>query len=564
MAAFRLISADEEGRMPTSRGLVCACFCAVVAIAATATAQPRAGRSTAAETLAKRVFVLADERKFSEVDLLLATLAESHPASDARVAAALYASQQTYLEGHRAQAAAWLKPLAASASQPLQAAVADAIAWCEVDPSDLKVPSARLLELAEQHSASSFAPAALKLRAEKLAAARRVDEAIFVYHALLAQFSQSRATPANLLAVARLHHELEQQREAWDYLQRLLKEHPQASQIDAALCLGVIVAQQLDDDATARAWLKRLVADHEQSPYWCDAACRLAEQQVAAGEAKPAKLLIARIIERSEKAKPQVEGEASGIADRATFLLVRLAVGENDWPSVERVSKDLLTAKVGEPLNTLARFWHAEAAYRRGDQESAFTRFLDLSLTIEGRSEDWLGVVPLRLAQIEALRQKWSTALEWAEMAAAKHPRYARMHEVDYVRGRSLAGMARFSEARDALMRVTGSETAAKSETAAMAQWLIGETYFQQRQYEQAIAAYEGTVSADFSQWRAAGLLQAAKCCEQLSRWSDAAQRYERLIRDYGDTRYVAEARARLGKTQAKVAAQTMGETTTR
>jgi tetratricopeptide (TPR) repeat protein len=187
-----------------------------------------------------------------------------------------------------------------------------------------------------------------------------------------------------------------------------------------------------------------------------------------------------------------------------------------------------------------------------------------LSLAIEGRKEAWLGVVPLRLAQIEAQRQKWATALEWAELAAEKHPNYARQHEVDYVRGRSLAGLARFDEAREALLRVISSEPASNTEIAAMAQWLIGETWFQQRKYERAIAAYERTLTCDYPQWQAAALLQAAKCCEQLSRWSDATQRYEQLLRDHGDTRYVADARNRLERTQAKLAAQTMTETTTR
>jgi len=211
----------------------------------------------------------------------------------------------------------------------------------------------------------------------------------------------------------------------------------------------------------------------------------------------------------------------------------------------------------------VAHFWQAESAYRRGELEQAFIRFLDLSAEVEERKEDWLGVVPLRLAQIEAQKQKWSTAAEWAETAAGRYPKFSRRHEIDYVRGRSLAGLARFDEARDALTRVTTSELA-PHDMVAMAQWLIGETWFQQRQYERAIAAYDQTISHEAPQWSAAALLQSAKCCEQLNRWSDASKRYEQLLRDHVDTRYVADARSRLEKTQARVAAQTRSESTTR
>jgi TolA-binding protein len=509
-----------------------------------------------ADSLATRVVALADRQQFSDAGMLLATLAEDHAGSPARVAAVLYASERAYAAGNRPQADAWLKPLAEHAPQQFQSAIADAIAWCKINPSDLKVPSARLLEVADQHGSSSFALAALQLRAERLAAANRPDEAIFVYHALIAQFPKSRLAPAHLLSVARLHHGLNQQREAWDYLQRLMVDYPQSSQTEAALYLGAQVAQQLKNEQAAVQFLEQLAADHERSPYWPDAVLRLAEHQLAAGETTAANGLAERLLQ-SEQASPD-------LVSRARLLLLRLAVSENNWSDVEARSQELLGEKPVEPMLTLARFWQAEAAYRRGEQSAAYSRFVDLSVAIAGRKEDWLGVVPLRLAQIEAQRQKWSTAVEWAEIAARDYPQFLRRHEVDYVRGRSLAGLARFDEAREALLRVTTSDTASRTETAAMAQWLIGETFFQQRRYERAIGAYEQTLTCGHPQWRAAALLQAAKCCEQLGRWSDAVQRYEQLLRDHGNSRYFADARSRLEKTRTKVAAQTMTETTTR
>src|SRR5205085_7116155 len=114
--------------------------------------------------------------------------------------------------------------------------------------------------------------------------------------------------------VAQLHHQLNQQREAWDYLQRLTHEHPDASQIDAALYLGMQVAGQLKQEQAAKQWLEKLVADHQQSPYWPDAALRLAEQQVAAAEGPAARALTERLLE--------AENASTEIAGRARFLLL--------------------------------------------------------------------------------------------------------------------------------------------------------------------------------------------------------------------------------------------------
>jgi len=548
--ATRFNSGGEARRAPLRCVIALCCAIAPAACAADPSKRPT-------ESLAQRVVALADQGKFAEVESLLPTLAKQEPSIEARCAAVLYASERAYASGDRRRAAGWLKSLSSAAPPRLRTAFADALAWCEVDPSDLKTSSARLLELADLHAATSLAPVALQIHATALVVAKRPDEAVFLDHAVLARFPKSRFAPGMLLEVAQLHYGLKQNREALQYLERLIADHADSPQIDAGLYLGVTVAQALKRDERAKEWLERLVAQHESSDLWLDAACLLAEQQISAGQTDVARRLIEKLGQR--------QSASFDTQHRTTFLLLRAAVADNQWQEVEKLAEQLLAAKPEAAQQTLAQFWHAEAAYRRGQRETAFTRFLDLSLAIERQTDDWLCIVPLRLAQIEAQRQRWSAALERAEQLAKEHPHYSRLHEVNYVRGRSLAALARFDEAREVLDQVTSSSSAAKLETSAMAQWMIGETYFQQRRYDEAIAAYDRTQKCDFPQWRAAGLLQSAKCCEQLSRWSDAAQRYERLLRDYGDSRYVAEAKTRLATTQerAKIAAQA-SETKTR
>ncbi len=97
------------------------------------------------------------------------------------------------------------------------------------------------------------------------------------------------------------------------------------------------------------------------------------------------------------------------------------------------------------------------------------------------------------------------------------------------------------------------SETGRGTETAAVAQWMIGETYFMQKQYNQAIKAYHRVESLyDYPRWQAAALLQAGKCHEMVGRWSEAMELYARIVNDYAQTRFADKAVKRLRVAQQR------------
>ena len=86
-----------------------------------------------------------------------------------------------------------------------------------------------------------------------------------------------------------------------------------------------------------------------------------------------------------------------------------------------------------------------------------------------------------------------------------------------------------------------------------MAQWMIGETFFHQKNYEAALREYlRVEILYDYPDWQAAALLQAGKCQEQLGQWQQAAELYERLIEDFATTSYVDEAERRRKTAQEK------------
>jgi TolA-binding protein len=204
-------------------------------------------------------------------------------------------------------------------------------------------------------------------------------------------------------------------------------------------------------------------------------------------------------------------------------------------------------------LRPAAEYYLAEAIYQQGQYEEATKRFAELSPRLAGQSESWVAMVPLRHAQSLAHLQRWAEAQRIAEGIAAAHPRFEAQYEVDYVLGRCLAGQALFAEARAAYERVTRSTAGGKTETAAMAQWMIGETHFHQKDYRTALREYlRVEILYAYPKWQAAALLQAGKCCEQLGHWSLAAKYFERVVNEFGETEFKPEAEKRLQTAQRK------------
>ena len=165
----------------------------------------------------------------------------------------------------------------------------------------------------------------------------------------------------------------------------------------------------------------------------------------------------------------------------------------------------------------------------------------------------------MRRAQALAQQKQWAEAQAIAARIETEWPDFSEQYEVDYLLGRALAAQADFEGARKSFQKVIRSPTGGKSETAAMAQWMIGETYFHQENYEAALREYlRVEILYPYPRWQAAALLQAGKCQESLGRWKDAAELYGRLIKAYSKTEFTEEAQRRLHDAENHVTAATV------
>jgi tetratricopeptide (TPR) repeat protein len=104
----------------------------------------------------------------------------------------------------------------------------------------------------------------------------------------------------------------------------------------------------------------------------------------------------------------------------------------------------------------------------------------------------------------------------------------------------------RFDQARSILEGVIQSAQSVAT-LRGRAQWMIGETYFLQHKFAEAIEAYrrvEGVQPG--GPWAVAALIQAGKSFEQLGRTREAAVCYSSLVSRFADSQHAAVARRRL------------------
>ncbi|MGD9719766.1 MAG: tetratricopeptide repeat protein [Pirellulales bacterium] len=417
--------------------------------------------------------------------------------------------------------------------------------WCQFKASQWQAAANALeLYLANYPGGNAALEAAL-LRGRALEQLEQTDAALAMYARVIeAGASGPRAAEA-MYRAARLNDKTQQRAAAIALYARLVKEHADFAEIDAALYRWAWLVRE-SDPATADPLFARLRQEHPSSRYVPDATLQLAERAFADKQYDEARQLADEIV-----------GVQTPAATRqaAQYLRARVAAATNDWPQVETSLAQLIAEAPDSELALAAAFLRAEASYRRGRYAESAERLANLSAQTQARHQPWSASAELRRAQALAQIKQWHEALEVARAIASDSPDFDQQYEVDYVIGRCLAAQADLAGARAAYQQVIESPQGRDTEAAAMAQWMIGETYFHQENYSAALAEYTKVDRWQaFPRWRAAALLQRGKCHEHLGQWQDAVATYDRMLREFPQSDLTAEATRRATAARARLA----------
>jgi len=466
------------------------------------------------------------------------TLLEEHPQHPLTIPLTERLADAAYEAGDRAWAAELFRVVAEGASDQLELRGLAGLGWSQWKAGRSEEAAATFERLLDKNPPAPMASDATFARGRILEELGRHDLALAMYDRVIDQYPKEKQHADALLAAARLRDRMQQDRLAVALYERLAREYPQWPELDAVLYQWAWSLDELNEKDAAGELFERLYSQHPQSRFWADATFRLARRAFDAQDYRRAKQLTGEVLD----GKPDAP-----IREHALSLSGQIAVAEEDWPRAGEVFDTLVRQFSGSANRLVGEYWIAEAAYRGNDFAHAGEAFDRLASQTRGRRDAWLAMIPLRRAQILWHREKHAEALAVASKIEGDFPDFSQQHEVDYLIGRCLASRADFEGARKAYQKVIYSPTGEGTETAAMARWMIGETYFHQKKYDAALREYLRLESRyAYPTWQAAALLQAGKCRDLLGESDEARKLYTQLVRQYPDTPFAQHARQRL------------------
>lgn len=425
------------------------------------------------------------------------------------------------------------------------------LGWSQFKAGKSAEAAATFDELLKKNPPEAIAAEAAFVRGRILQVLGQDEAALAMYNLVIERCPASQQRCDALLAAARLQEKLKQPAAAAATYQRLAKDYPRFAKLDAAVYEWAWAMQEVGKPEDAAGLFERLHKEHPQSRFWADATCRLAQQALDAKDYERAGALVDEVL----AVKPAAEGgKLAGQPDAkvrqyAMRLRGEIAVAKTDWSKVREAYEALVEQYPDSQRRLLAEYWVAESYYRQGDYPAAVARFEQLAERMKENREPWMAVIRLRQAQSLAQQGQWADAQAIAAKIEKDFPNFAQQYEVDYLLGRCLANQAEFDAARKAYHKAIYSAAGAKTETAAMAQWMIGETFFHQKNYKEALQEYlRLEILYAFPTWQAAALLQAGKCRERLGEAQEAAKLYRKVVKSYPTTSFAKDAASELAR----------------
>jgi TolA-binding protein len=478
-------------------------------------------------------------------------LATSFPRSETLPPARLRLAESA-LSAKEYDRAGELFRLAADAAPPaLKPRALSGLGWSLLQGGHPAEAAPVFATLVEQSPDDPLAPEAAAARGRALEEAGKLDEALVAYAFVLEKYAKTPQAGPTALAVARGLSGAKRFEDAAKAYERVVTEFATSSgePVDSVLAEWGWSLVDAGKAAEADAVFERILKEFADSPKAADARFNLAESAFAARDYARVGELLAPVVAEGSKAGPALVAPSLYRQGRARAEL-------KDWAGASSAFGRLVAEFPDAPIRREGRFWKAESSFQGGDARAAEAEFAALAAEPPAPGDPKGLVATAKARRVECLVQleRWADALPLAETFLTEEPSDPLHLEVEYAHGRALQGLARFDDARAAFDRVIQGRE--RSDLAARAQFMKGESYFHQREYREAIREYWRVVlQYEAPKWQALALLQAGKVHEALDEWSKAAETYEKLQQPpYTQDPSAEEARKRLDAVRKRLA----------
>jgi TolA-binding protein len=427
--------------------------------------------------------------------------------------------------------------------------------WKLGKPADAAVILARALE---SWGDSPFAAQLALDKAGALEASGQNDPALAAFADVTQRYRDSKEAVLAELARARLLANIGRSEEAVNaYMKLIFDRKTRTRLVTVGEKIGALLAEfgtvliDARQPEEADRIFTAVLEDYPEGPYSIEARFNLAESASQARNFTEVVRLLSPVVAAGPSGKSQqgTESVARRLMPLVLYRLGRTQIELGEWAqgaaTLDRLIRDF-------PANTRqrdARFLRAEAALRLDDAATADSMLAALEADPQTPADPQGFKQLIRGRRVQSLigLKRWREALVRAESLKAKlSPDDPAGAELEFARGRALLGLARPEEARSAFQAVI--DTRKGGELAAQAQLLLGETFFHESRFREAVREYwkVDILHTDAPRWQAAALLEAGKAYERLEKWVDAVQTYESLCSRFPQDPHIAEAAARL------------------
>lgn len=423
----------------------------------------------------------------------------------------------------------------------------DAQQWAEAEAGFRLV-----FEGQPQHSLHGEAALGLGMSLRQLA---RYDDAYTV-------LSTARATEADANRKREMHFEealalmgAKKYTEAETELKTMIDSYTDWSRLDQVLYQYAWAAKYRSDTATATTRFAALVAAKPESPLVAE--CRF-HQGEAAYEAQQYDQAIGFYTET-------LAGQATTtIRDNASYKLGWSHYKQGKFAEARDLFTELLTRNP-TGLVDQTRFMIAECYFDQKDYEQAFPVYSQHLASIEASattSEPIKQLARLHAAQAANKLKKWDEALTLAQGFVDRYKDSAAASDAWFEVGEARRGKG---EVDVAITAYETAATAGSARLAARSRCMVGEIYFAQENYDEAVKqfrrvmfGYDESAPADVKIWQAFAGYEAGRCAQVRAATAEGAERTKRIeeateafgyvVERHPQDRLAAEARKQLEK----------------
>jgi TolA-binding protein len=314
--------------------------------------------------------------------------------------------------------------------------------------------------------------------------------------------------------------------------QALLKDDPEYAHADDTLYQLAWALKLSGKGLEAAKSFQQLAGDHSASPRAPEAHFHVGEFMYEKKDYKQAAAAYYRSMQKAGK---------SELDEKAAHKLAWSYYHQDQFDNAQKSFRYQLTRYPKGALAADAAFMEGECYFKQDKFKEALGA---LEKVGELANEDLEMLRLLHGAQAAAQLAQWKKSLALLERFTGRFPDSPHTAEAFYEQGWARQNLDQFDDAVKSYEKAIG---ATDGETAARAQFMIGEIQFQLKDHKAAIKSYFKVMYGySFETWQAESTFEAARCFEVLKRIDQAVNLYRELLEKFPDSPRASVAREKL------------------